>query len=82
MMTVEAQKAVEEAAKRAAADPAAARAAVSAGTQSFWEHLKAEVSRDVAAFKGDVAHAEGDPSAAVKRVGEHGGGHKPPTKLV
>jgi len=80
MMTVEAQKALEEAAKRAAADPEAARAAVSKGTQSFWEHLKAEVSRDVSAFRGDAA--SGDPSDAVKHVAEHGGSAKPPTKLV
>lgn len=72
MKTVEMQRALQQASKVAADDPAAARAAVAEGAQSFWSHLKAEISRDLSAFKGEGK--AGDPADAAKALSGKGGG--------
>jgi len=71
LKTVEMQRAMQQASKTAAEDPEAARAAVAEGAQSFWSHLKAEVSRDLSAFKGDGK--AGDPADAIKAMAAKGG---------
>lgn len=45
--TVEAQQAVEKAARDAAANPDAAKRAVAEGAGNFWTALKKEISKDV-----------------------------------
>jgi hypothetical protein len=49
--TVEAQQALEKAAKEAAKNPDAAKRVVSEGAASFWDNLKKEINRDLSKLK-------------------------------